>query len=108
MTVDYPNKAPVKTTKSALDVQMISAAGESKHKKGISFYCSKRHAFMFVPTLPDQTFKYFHNPSKLTAEQRKSLEQRIIERKKLFPKKSVVDAVEEISIIDTVDAEIDL
>ena len=44
----YPNKAAVKTSKSAFDIQFDNAEKESKTRKGISFYCGKRHEFIFI------------------------------------------------------------
>ena len=43
------NKADFKTGKSKLDLQIESVNNESKYKEGISFYCSKRQQYLFIP-----------------------------------------------------------
>ena len=41
-------KVDIKTTKSQLDIEIENAMNESKFSKGISFYCSKRHKYIFI------------------------------------------------------------
>lgn len=92
-------KALVKTTKSPFDIQMDIADKALKHTKGINFVRMNGNNIEYVniPNSPDQTFKYFYNPSKLTAEERsKTIEQRIIAQKILHPEKSVVSIIEDL------------
>jgi hypothetical protein len=92
-------KALVKTTKSPFDIQVDIADKALKHNKGVNFAIVKGNKveYIHVPNAPEQTFKYFYNPSKLTAEDRKkTIEQRIIAQKILHPEKSVVSIVEDL------------
>ena len=77
------NRASIKTTKSAFDIQMDNADKSAKINKGISFVICNGNTveFVHIPTLPEQKHKYFFNPSHLTAEERK----RILEGKLLLP-----------------------
>jgi hypothetical protein len=52
------SKALIKTTKSQLDLQMADAEASAKGRKGIQFYCSKRHIFIFIPSTEGQTTNY--------------------------------------------------
>jgi hypothetical protein len=62
-------RADKKTLPSAFDNQMKYA----DKKTGISFAIlnGSNLEYANIPTCPDQKFKYFFNPSKLTAEERK-------------------------------------
>lgn len=94
-------KAPNKTTKSAFDIQIEIADKESKSKKGISFVIRKGNQidYINIPNVPEQTFKYFYNPSKLSVNERtKSIEQRIIGQKILFPEKRIVTIIEDLEL----------
>jgi len=79
-------KALIKTTKSAFDIQMDNADKSAKMNKGISFAIvhGNNVEYVHIPTLPEQQHKYFFNPSHLTAEERK----RILEGKLLLPRPS--------------------
>jgi hypothetical protein len=70
----------------------------TKSHKGISFVrrIGNNTDYINIQNVPEQDFIYFHNPSKLTAEQRKkTLEHKIVTEKILHPEKSVVSIVEE-------------
>lgn len=92
-------KALIKTTKSAFDIQTDIADKELKSKRGISF--ARLHGnsleYINVPNVPEQTFKFFYNPSKLSAAERsKTIEQRIMEQKILFPEKRIIEIIDEL------------
>lgn len=91
-------KAPNKTTKSTFDLQVENADKVAKTAKGISFVIIKGNSveYAHIPTTPDQKFKYFYNPSKLSNEERKSFEQRIMLQKILTPQKSVVEIADDL------------
>lgn len=88
-------KADKKTTKSAFDLQIENA---DKQKGGISFVRKNGNSIEYVniQSAPAQRFHYFYNPSKLTSQDRQTLEQKIIARKQLFPTKSVAEIVDEL------------
>lgn len=71
-------KALVKTTKSAFDVQMKITDEELKGKKGISFVRFKGNSveYIGIPNVPAQTFKFFYNPSKLSNSERQQLREK--------------------------------
>jgi hypothetical protein len=64
-------KAPNKTTKTQFDLQMDIAS----KKHGVSFVLIHGNTIEYVniPSVPEQRFKYFFNPSHLTAEERKRI-----------------------------------
>jgi len=66
-------KALNKTTKSAFDIQMDIADKEAKHHKGVSFVRihGNQIDYVHVKTTPEQRFKFFYNPSKLSPEERR-------------------------------------
>ena len=71
-------KAPVKTTKSQFDIQVDLAEKELKHKKGVSFVRIHGNTveYITVTNVPEQTFRFFYNPSKLTASERKQMREK--------------------------------
>lgn len=82
-------KALIKTTKSVFDTQVDTADKSAKMNKGISFAIVHGNSieYVHIPTTAEQKFKYFFNPSHLTAEERK----RILEGKILLPRPIIED-----------------
>ena len=72
------NRASIKTTKSALDIQMDNAIKELKHRKGISFALRRGNSieYVFIPSHPDQLFRYFINTSHMTNAERQDIYRR--------------------------------
>lgn len=72
------NRASIKTTKSALDTQMDNAIKELKHRKGISFALRRGNSieYVFIPSHPDQLFRYFINTSHMTNAERQDIYKR--------------------------------
>lgn len=85
-------KALTKTTKSPFDIQVDNATKALKHTKGICFAmrCGNTLEYVNIPNSPDQTFKYFHNSSHMTNEERQAIYKRRKEIKLLTSSVKVV------------------
>ena len=78
-------KAVVKTLPTTFDLQMKQA---DKTKNSVSFVIRRGNSIEYasIPSLPEQKFRYFFNPSHLTAEERKLfLQGKVIVKKEIDP-----------------------
>jgi hypothetical protein len=78
-------KALVKTLPTTFDLQIKQA---DKTKNSISFVIRRGNSIEYasISTLPEQKFKYFFNPSHLTAEERRRyLEGKTIQKVEIDP-----------------------